>query len=307
MGDLIVNRVRRWPADGVVVVAGLVGGLFLRVWLLFPPTGALDGDEAAWGLMARHVLRGELPALFWGQNYGGTQETFLTAPLIGAFGNTAAAVRAVPIALSAFAAFLVWRIGRRLIGEPQASFAAVIFWSWPLYVVWKSTRAHGFYGSSLVLGLLVVLFALRIRDRPSTLHLAAFGGCIGCGLWASPATGVLSVPALVWLVWRRPSVLRRWWLTVAAAAVGALPWLLANLRHHWYSLHNTTPQTSALAHLHNLAVATFPTALGLRLPFSLDWLGGGIFGAAAYALILVGLAWASSDGAVGSSSSCSRC
>ena len=35
--------------------------------------------------------------------------------------------------------------------RPAARIAAVLFWVWPPYLVWKSELAHGFYGSGLVL------------------------------------------------------------------------------------------------------------------------------------------------------------
>ena len=41
-----------------------------------------DSDEAVEGLMARHVLNGELPAFFWGQAFKGVPEVYAAA---GAF------------------------------------------------------------------------------------------------------------------------------------------------------------------------------------------------------------------------------
>ena len=45
-----------------------------------------DSDEAIVGLMARHVLDGELTTFFWRQAYGGSQEAILTAPLFWVVG-----------------------------------------------------------------------------------------------------------------------------------------------------------------------------------------------------------------------------
>lgn len=134
-----------------LVAGGAVVGIGLRIWVLASPVGALDADEAVWGLMARHVLDGELTTFFWGQAYGGTQETLLTALVFAAAAPSVFALRVVPIAFFAVAAVLVWLVGRRVVSEPAARLAAVAFWIWPSYVVWKSTRAHGFYGAALVL------------------------------------------------------------------------------------------------------------------------------------------------------------
>ena len=67
------------------------------------------------------------------------------------------------------AAVLVWRVGRRTVGEPAARIGAALFWIWPPFLVWWSTKARGFYGSGLVLGLaallLVCAFASATRSE----------------------------------------------------------------------------------------------------------------------------------------------
>ncbi len=274
----------------VLVGAGVAVGLGLRVWVL-QAEGALDADEAVWGLMSRHMLEGELPAFFWGQAYGGTQEALLSAPLVGMFGLHVLVIRIVPLAMWALAAVLVWRIGRRIMGEPRARLAALLFWIWPTYFIWKSTRAHGFYGSMLVLGLAVLLLALRLSERESRRDLVLLGLALGCGWWASPQIVILALPSLIWLVWERREIVRAWPAVAVGAVVGSSPWLVANVWHGWYSLQLGDEQASRSEHLHNLVVATLPTALGLRVPFSLSWIGSVYLGAALYVVALLGFLW----------------
>jgi Dolichyl-phosphate-mannose-protein mannosyltransferase len=285
-----VPRSSAWAA---VASAGIAAGIALRVWMLASPVGGLDGDEAVWGLMALHVLDGEVSVFFWGQNYGGTQESLVTALLFAVTGSGTLALRTVPILLFALAAVLVWRIGRRTVGEPEARIAALLFWVWPAYLVWKSTRAHGFYGALTVLALAVVLLALRLYERDSPLDAAALGLAFGLGWWASPQIAFLAVPALGWLVVRRPAVLRRWWAAVPAALVGAAPWLGWNVTHGFDSFR--TPfgpgDDSYFDHLRVFFATTFPSALGLRVPFSFDWLVGAIPGRVLELLAIGALGW----------------
>jgi 4-amino-4-deoxy-L-arabinose transferase-like glycosyltransferase len=208
-------RARRVDVSVAIVVVGVATGFLLRVWVLASSLGTLDGDEGVWGTMAHRMLRGDFSVFMWGQRYGGTQEALLSVPFVAVLGPTPLAIRIVPIALWGIASLLVWRIGRRLVAEPAARFAGVLFWLWPAYFVWKSTRAHGFYGSTLVLGLTVLLLTLRLRERPRRLDLALLGLALGCGLWASPQVAILALPAVLWLVVSRPRIV--------AAAHGSLP------------------------------------------------------------------------------------
>lgn len=279
---------RRLSGVSVAIVVGALAGIALRVWVLLSSAAIPDADEAVWGLMAKHALDGELDVFFWGQAYGGTQETFLTAGVVAVAGQSLLALRIVPMALYALAAVLTWRIGIRTVGEPSARLAAVIVWVWPAYAVWKSTRAHGFYGSAIVLGLLAVLLALRLRERDSKLDAALLGLVCGLGWWATSQVAILALPAVAWLVWRRPAVLRLWWFAIPAAVLGALPALAANVQNDWYSFVTGERQTTPLIQLSNLFVTNLPAALGLRRPFSLEWIPHAAIGATAYALALAG-------------------
>ena len=291
-GSAAIGPRRSVSVIDAVTVVGILTGIGLRIWVLSAPSlGSLDADEAVSGLMARHFLDGEWSSFFWGQSYGGSQEAILTAALFGVAGTGTLLLRVVPTVLYAVAAVLVWRVGRRTVGEPAARLAAVLFWVWPAYFVWRSTKAYGFYGSGLVLGLTILLLALRLREQRSRREVALLGLALGLSWWATPQIVILALPALAWLVWRRPSVLRDWWIALPAALVGAFPWIVWNARNHWNSLNPIEERTSKLDHLRTLFTDIAPTTLGLRVPFSLEWIAGPIVGWALTGLAVAGLAW----------------
>ena len=94
-----------------------------------------------------------------------------------------------------------------------------------------------------------------------------------------------------WLLWIRRDALRGWPFVVPAVFVGALPWLLGNLRHDWYSLHPGPNEGSWTNHVHNLVSSTLPEALGLRLAWSYEWVGGVFVGLVIYAAVLGWFVW----------------
>src|SRR5438874_11458298 len=183
----------------VVAAVGAIAGIALRIWAVLLPQGSLDADEAVVGLMTHKILDGTLPVFFPGQGYGGTQEAFLAAPLVAGFGLHAWAIRLVVVALWAASAVLVWRIGLRVLDEQRAVLAAVLFWIWPAYFDWKSTRAHGFYGSELFLALAILQVVLRLAERVTRRDLVLLGLSLGLGLWSSPQAPTVPLPAPGWL------------------------------------------------------------------------------------------------------------
>ena len=265
-----------WPVTVAVLV---LAGVALRTVFVLGRWGTVDSDEAVVGLMARSFLDGEWEAFYWGQHYGGTQET----ALIALAGGSTAALKLVPAALSGVVALLVWRIGRRLFDDRLAQGAALLCWVAPGSYVWWSTKGRGFYWVALTLGLVLVLAALRIAAEPSAgraarwhpwLDGAMFGLAAGLGFWATPNILYFAVPTTIWLFVRRPTPLR--WLVpaVPAAIVGALPWLWHNVEKGWPSLARPeqAEHVGYLEGMGRLLWRALPMTMNLRYPISQHWL-----------------------------------
>jgi hypothetical protein len=243
-----------------------VGGIALRVWVYRSAVGTPDADEGVVGLTARHILDGQFPAFVWGLNYGGIQELLLTAPIFWIFGSSWVALRLVPMGLSAAAAVLIWRVGRRTIGEPAATAAGALFWIWPPYNFYQLGHQHGYYASDVFYCALILLLALRVVEQPTTVRAGVFGLAFGLGFWQTSHIVPVALPVVAWSVWRQPQVLRKLWAAIPLAILGALPWILWNLKHDWGSLDVVSyGADSTYSHrLRTFVSPLLPMTLGLR-------------------------------------------
>lgn len=249
-------------AIGLVAVAGVAERVFAYRSSITVP----DSDEAVVGLMARHVLHGQFSTFYWGGGYGGTIESVLTAPIFFVCGSSWLALRIVPIILSGVAALVVWRIGRRLYGEPAASVAAALLWVWPPFLVAHLTQQQsGFYASGLVFCTVLILLALRAVEEPTRLRVGTFGFVAGVALWNDVQLVTIIAPLVIWLCWRQRAVFAQAWLSVPLLLVGASPWIVWNLRHDFGSFNTHITTSSSYPHRLRLFLSPLlPMLLGLR-------------------------------------------
>ena len=174
----------------------------------------------------------------------------------------------VSIVLSAVAAVLVWRVGRRTIGERKAAVAAALFWIWPPFNFIWLTREYGFYGTDLVYCSLLLLLSLRVVERPDRLRVGLFGLVLGLAFWQTAQIIPIAGPALAWTVWKRPACIRHVWVAAGLAVVGALPWIVWNVTHGWASLMARAGWSEYSRSLRLLASPLVPMTLGLRAPLT---------------------------------------
>ena len=169
----------------------------------------------------------------------------------------------------------------------------MLFWVWPPYLVWKSDRAHGFYGSGLVFICLILLLVLRLAERRSRVDAALLGLVLGLGWWQTPQVLPIAIPALAWLLWKQQEIWRDVWIVLPIAVLGALPWLISNVEHDWWSFDVDSGETPYPTRLRGFFSATFPMALGLRIPYTSEWPLGQALSAVAYAglVVLFAIGW----------------
>jgi hypothetical protein len=196
----------------------------------------------------------------------------------------------IPILLSAATSVVVWRVGLRTMTARAAVTAAALSWFFPSTLLWKTTHFHIFYASSMLLGMLVVLQALRLREKPSVRGMFLLGLLAGVGLWQSFQLATIVPTAILWLIVRRHDVVRLLPATLAGGVLGLIPVIASNLRHDWWSQDIGHPGDTVpyLERVGRFFTTVLPLALDLRVPVTLQWFVAKPIGVALYGALIAG-------------------
>ena len=281
-------------AYALTIVCGvlIVVGVLLRVWLL--GNAPMNSDEATAGLVAHQIAHGHTYAFYWGQSYGGVEPYVLALNFL-VFGQSPFMLNATPALLALVGSVLVWRIGLRLFRPAAAVVAAVLSFIWSESSLWNSTREYGLHEVTMVLGLVLLLEALRIaqkaRDEGADrlIDWAILGAAGGLGFWASPEIVYFAVPVavMVALSLQQRSLLdagTRGALAVGTAFIGMLPWIWATATRTGSGIP-ASPVTY-LSRLGTFFSHVLPMVLGLRVEGVGLWEGGHVFGVVVYVLLI---------------------
>ncbi len=283
----------RTGSRGMLVIAGLLAllSIALKAALLAADVFPFNADEAIVALMARHILRGEWPAFFYGQAYLGSLDPGLVAGGFAAFGERVLVIRAIQTLLYAGTVFTGTLLSWRLLHSRAAALATGLLLAVPtVNLTLYSTVSIGGYGEALLLGqsLLLVTLALLERRRPALY--GAWGLLAGLAFWTFGLTLVYILPAGVALAWNdvrrsdRRSRLTHWGLAALGGAAGMAPWLGWAILHSpsrliaellGSAIASASPASLPLAwleHARNLLLLGGSVILGFRPPWDTRWL-----------------------------------
>lgn len=182
------------------LLALVFAALAIAARLPFLITGKIpfDSDEAVEGLMAMHVLNGELPAFFWGQAFKGVPEVYAAAGTFALFGVSVEALKTVTLLL--FAAYIAanFILLERLASRRIAAGASVLLILCPPALVLWSLCASAEYVLVMLLGTaLLLLWRVETDAPPAGWRLFCSGLVIGIGLWVHQLFVIYLVPVLL--------------------------------------------------------------------------------------------------------------
>lgn len=241
----------------------LVLALAVRVWFVIRTHGVIEGDESMVAIQAQHILYGERPVYFFGQQYMGSFEAYLMAIFFSIMGQTVWAVRAETTCLSLILVWLTWKLAAALTNGlrlPEYARAAFIFIATfcaaipPTYDLVIQLRTLGGYIEAYLIILALLFVALRITQRwqdastgEAVLRWVIMGFLIGLGVWINPLMAVAIVTTIIWIagyctwtIWQRrqplSATVKKLLLALTSlppALVGAAPAIYWGYYNQW--------------------------------------------------------------------------
>ncbi|MDF1501169.1 MAG: hypothetical protein P1P76_11945 [Anaerolineales bacterium] len=276
---------RNWAAAGVVALA-----LIFKFALLCLDVYPFNADEAIVALMARHTLNGEWPIFFYGQAYMGSLDATLVAAGFKLFGQQIWVIRLVQSVLFVGVLLTSMRLSTKLSKGSIPSLITGLLLAVPtVNLNLYTTVSLGGYGEALLLGNLILLLSMAIRERGHSCWLHFLWGLsAGVGFWAFGLTLIYIIPAGIFVIYSRKAEGSRrslkkglTWM-VLGVLVGAAPiW-------YWMSMHDPSTLVAELLgsavagtsasgywstvsnHLFSFVIFGLTAAFGLRAPWSTE-------------------------------------
>jgi len=256
-------RMRKWIGLLLALAILFRVGLFVFALVRVP----LSSDEAWPALMALHILKGEIPVVYWGQSYMGTQESFFDAALIGLFGPTTGIVRLYPLLMSLLFLLFSYQLAAR-IHRPSAGLIVLVLLAVPVpYLSLCSVLIPpDNYLACATLGSWSLVLLHDLVFRPDALHRTRrfifLGFLLGFAFWLHIlVAGYIGVALLLVFLRDKLCFLRReCWAGALAFVVGALPLLVYNMIHHGATFRDVG-QTTSWQHSWELLRAAFEGTL----------------------------------------------
>lgn len=261
LGATVLRRLGALPPTSIAFAVMLIAGLAVRIFFVQSTAYSFNSDNAVVYLMARHVAHGEVSPFFWGQFYGGTILQIVAGLAMMVVGPSILALAIVSAVFWGAAAIVLRLIVVRAAGTVAGDLAGVLFWFPGATILGTSVADPGFYGPTILIGLLAIFWALRRPLRRPWWSWLVLGVISGLALWTSPVAVAFAAPAVVYAAVRD----RRWrmWLVfVVAAVVAAAAWIWGTVAGHLSSikpLGGTSLHPESLASIFtDMFAAAFP-------------------------------------------------
>lgn len=215
--------------------AVFLAGSLVRVLAVFPAIRRpFESDVTLTGLTAFEILRGDLQVFLLNGVRNGALESYLHSAAFLLFGASRSTLYLAPL-LAWVLLLAVYALFARELLDRHEALAAAFFLALPSPVMLElSYLPFGYVEMLLFVGAALWLACRVARLGPRPWPTLGFGAAAGLAWWCSAMSVMGTLPAALWIILRRPRLVRNPRFIALAAAgfvLGALPWIAFNIRY----------------------------------------------------------------------------
>ena len=265
----------RWRG-GLILVVPFVAAALLKAVLIPMNAIPFDSDEAIHILMAKHILAGERPLFWYGEDYGGSLDSFLIAGACSLLGVSVTAARVVQSLEYLGAILFTYLLTRRIVHDRFAALSTAWLMALPTPLLSLLTTTPLRYTIVMLLGsmLLFVGHKLLHESEKSLALWLVFGALAGLAFWTFGILVIYILPVgLLMLSRLRRQLWPHYLLITLAFFLFSSPWWIYNFAHENAALNVVFESDPMLVVPMSLRVLGFfclglPTLFGFRYPWS---------------------------------------
>jgi 4-amino-4-deoxy-L-arabinose transferase-like glycosyltransferase len=194
----------------------------------------LDSDEAIPMLMAKHILAGERPLFWYGEDYGGSLDSFLIAGAYGLLGVSVTAARVVQSFEYLGAILFTYLLTRRIVHNRFAALATAWLMALPTPLLSLFTTTSLLYTIVMLLGSMLLFVGHKLlHESENSLALwLIFGALTGLAFWTFGILVIYVFPiGLLMLSHLRRRLWPHYLLATLAFFLFSSPWWIYNFTH----------------------------------------------------------------------------
>lgn len=214
-------------------------GIGLRLHVAHLSPYYIDCDTATVGLMAKHILEGNIPMFFYGQEYLGPLEAFVMAGSFKIFGMSTYSMFYGQIFLSILFLFSTYLLAKELTNRWAALLAMLYCSLAPFYLIVHNLLPYGYHVELLLMGNFLFVLTYRIIRTDilsrKILYYILLGFIAGLGFWTQYLIAYYLIPVALFLAinerWK--NLFKYGSLTAIFFFLGGLPFWIYTVIHRF--------------------------------------------------------------------------
>jgi hypothetical protein len=262
---------------GFALVAPLVAAALLKAVLIPISAIPFDSDEAIPMLMAKHILAGERPLFWYGEDYGGSLDSFLIAGAYSLLGASVTAARVVQSLEYLGAILFTYLLVRRIVHNRFAALSTAWLVALPTPLLSLFTTTALLYTIVVLLGSMLLFVGHKLlHESENSLALwLVFGALVGLAFWTFGILIIYILPvSLLMLTRLRWRLWPHYLLAVLVFFLFSSPWWIYNFTHDNAALRvifesgDSLPAVPMSLRVLGFFCLGLPTLFGFRYPWA---------------------------------------